>query len=71
MRRSSSAGDFFTSLAQIEIPFTAEPGQWSYHPGGASFALADGSVRFFAYRQNEVLDALATRASGEVNQLEH
>ncbi len=27
MRRSSSAGDFFTSLAQIEIPFTAEPGQ--------------------------------------------
>ena len=45
-------------------------GQWgfrSFHPGGANFAFADGSVKFIkdavsyqAYR------ALGTRAGGEV-----
>jgi prepilin-type processing-associated H-X9-DG protein len=40
---------------------------WSYHSGGANFALADGSVRFIPYSISaETLGALATRAGGEV-----
>lgn len=39
---------------------------WSYHDGGASFAFADGSVRFFRYQARSILPALATRAGGEV-----
>ena len=39
---------------------------WSYHPGGANFLSADGSVRFLAYGADAVLPALATRAGGEV-----
>lgn len=55
-------------------PFEFQPGRreqcdtlhyWSYHPGGANFALADGSSRFFAY-SNEVMEALATRNGHEV-----
>ncbi|HET6575836.1 MAG TPA: DUF1559 domain-containing protein [Fimbriiglobus sp.] len=38
---------------------------WSPHPGGANFALADGSVRFLRYAANDVLPALASRAGGE------
>jgi prepilin-type N-terminal cleavage/methylation domain-containing protein/prepilin-type processing-associated H-X9-DG protein len=39
----------------------------SFHPGGANFCLADGSVRFIADSASpEVLAALATRANGEV-----
>lgn len=38
---------------------------WSPHPGGAHFALADGSVRFVRYDADAVLPALATRAGGE------
>jgi prepilin-type processing-associated H-X9-DG protein len=39
---------------------------WSLHPGGANFALCDGSVRFLPYSADAVLPALATRAGGEV-----
>jgi prepilin-type processing-associated H-X9-DG protein len=39
---------------------------WSYHPGGANFLYADGSVHFLAYGADAVLPALATRAGGEV-----
>jgi prepilin-type processing-associated H-X9-DG protein len=39
---------------------------WSLHPGGANFALADGSVRFVSYRANNVLPALCTRSGGEI-----
>jgi prepilin-type processing-associated H-X9-DG protein len=37
---------------------------WSFHPRGAHFAFADGSVRFMPYSAG-VLPALATRAGGE------
>jgi prepilin-type N-terminal cleavage/methylation domain-containing protein/prepilin-type processing-associated H-X9-DG protein len=38
---------------------------WSLHPGGAHFALCDGSVRFIRYSAADLLPALATRAGGE------
>jgi prepilin-type processing-associated H-X9-DG protein len=39
---------------------------WSWHPGGANFALADGSVRQIPYSIcSTTLQALATRAGGE------
>jgi len=38
---------------------------WSPHPGGANFALADGSVRFITYGGADMLPALASRAGGE------
>ena len=40
---------------------------WSYHSGGANFALADGSVHFLAFSADEILPLLATRAGGEVH----
>jgi prepilin-type processing-associated H-X9-DG protein len=40
---------------------------WSFHTGGANFALADGSVRFFQYSAGTtVIPAMSTRANGEV-----
>ena len=50
---------------------------WSYHPGGAQWALADGSVRLLTYavdgKKNSstgdpptVLESMATRGNGEV-----
>jgi prepilin-type N-terminal cleavage/methylation domain-containing protein/prepilin-type processing-associated H-X9-DG protein len=39
---------------------------WSFHPGGANFLLADGSVQFLSYAADAVLPKLATRAGGEV-----
>jgi prepilin-type N-terminal cleavage/methylation domain-containing protein/prepilin-type processing-associated H-X9-DG protein len=39
---------------------------WSVHPGGAHFALADGSVRFLNYSASKVLEQMATRSGGEV-----
>ena len=43
---------------------------WSPHSGGANFALCDGSVRFIGYNANEIMPALASRAGGEVANLE-
>lgn len=44
-----------------------ENGFSSYHPGGAHFAMADGSVQFYSESTNQlVLFARATRADGEV-----
>jgi prepilin-type processing-associated H-X9-DG protein len=39
---------------------------WSLHPGGANFAIADGSARFLAYDRSPVIVGLATRSGGEV-----
>jgi prepilin-type N-terminal cleavage/methylation domain-containing protein/prepilin-type processing-associated H-X9-DG protein len=38
---------------------------WSYHPGGANFAFADGSVRLLRYNVDPILPALATRSGRE------
>ncbi|MBX3443979.1 MAG: DUF1559 domain-containing protein [Planctomyces sp.] len=40
---------------------------WSYHPGGAQFAFADGHVRFLSYSLDKSIQwALASRDGGEV-----
>lgn len=39
---------------------------WSFHPGGAHFIFADGSLHFLSYAADEVLPALATRDGSEV-----
>ena len=45
---------------------------WSYHPGGANFALADGSVRMVPYTiDSSVSVALATCAGGETVSLDY
>jgi prepilin-type N-terminal cleavage/methylation domain-containing protein/prepilin-type processing-associated H-X9-DG protein len=42
---------------------------WSHHPGGAHFLYADGSVHFLVYGADNVLQAMGTRAGGEVFEL--
>ena len=39
---------------------------WSWHPGGANFVYADGSVHFMTYDFDNIMPAMATRAGGEV-----
>jgi prepilin-type N-terminal cleavage/methylation domain-containing protein/prepilin-type processing-associated H-X9-DG protein len=39
---------------------------WSFHPNGANFLLADGSVRFINNSNNNILPQLSTRNGGEV-----
>lgn len=43
---------------------------WSLHPGGAHFALCDGSVRFLRYSAGPTLRPLATRAAGDTATLD-
>lgn len=38
---------------------------WSHHPGGAHFALCDGSVQFYSYQINDIITRLATRNGTE------
>jgi hypothetical protein len=49
---------------------------WSLHPGGANWALTDGSIRFMSYNaagpenvNSGVIGAMATRAGGETFQM--
>jgi prepilin-type N-terminal cleavage/methylation domain-containing protein/prepilin-type processing-associated H-X9-DG protein len=42
---------------------------WSWHPSGANFLYADGSVHFLTYPADEVMAAMGTRAGGEVVEL--
>ena len=39
---------------------------WSFHPGGANWLFADGSVRYLPYSAAALLPQLATRAGGEL-----
>lgn len=39
---------------------------WSWHPGGANFLYADGSVHFLPYTVDSILPAMGTRSRGEV-----
>jgi prepilin-type N-terminal cleavage/methylation domain-containing protein/prepilin-type processing-associated H-X9-DG protein len=44
---------------------------WSFHSGGANFALGDGSVRFVPYNTSPaVMNAMSTRAGGETLNLQ-
>ncbi|MEX1039941.1 MAG: DUF1559 domain-containing protein [Pirellulaceae bacterium] len=68
--------DVFDTSTGINGPFTVPGGATfafrpqgfsSYHPGGAHFALADGSVRLFTETINQItLSGLTTRAGEEV-----
>lgn len=42
---------------------------WSLHPGGAHFAMTDGSLHFLKYDASSIMPALATRVGGEVASL--
>jgi len=42
---------------------------WSWHPAGGNFLYADGSVHFLTYEADKVLQAMGTRASGEIFEL--
>ncbi len=75
---SSAAPDFYRAGSVNDPTDSHRYHFWSLHPGGGNWALCDGSVRFIAYTaagpQNTsgspytptVIEALATRAAGEV-----
>ena len=57
-----------TSAKKFNVHTSANNGGYqSMHPGGAMFALADGSVRFVGQSVDEsLIDTITTRKSGEV-----
>ena len=70
-----SNGDTSSTYAPLNfMPKPPDPQQWwemrgfrSFHPGGASFCLADGSVHFISETiEMSLYRALSTRAGGEV-----
>ncbi|MCO6045928.1 DUF1559 domain-containing protein [Aeoliella sp. ICT_H6.2] len=68
---NSGEGDNLLSTARgLHPPRDGEDSAlhfWSHHPAGGNFVYADGSVHLLAYDiDQELLDALATRAGGEV-----
>jgi len=70
----------YPSYICMSPPFKFGPGRvenpcdhfhfWSLHPGGANFALCDGSVRFLRYAVEPLMAALGSRAGGEVVSLD-
>jgi prepilin-type N-terminal cleavage/methylation domain-containing protein/prepilin-type processing-associated H-X9-DG protein len=67
--RNCWAGPYFFSAGTLDNlcdPFHF----WSLHSGGANFLFGDGSSRFLAYSADPVMPALATRAGGEIVELE-
>jgi hypothetical protein len=65
LRPDCSPGPYTFAPAKVSEP-CAIFHYWSLHPGGAWFALADGSSRFIAYPQASILPGLATRDGGEI-----
>jgi prepilin-type N-terminal cleavage/methylation domain-containing protein/prepilin-type processing-associated H-X9-DG protein len=63
--RGCGPGPFHFSPGAVADP-CAVFHHWSLHPGGANFALADGSVHFLRHASDAILPALATRGGGEV-----
>ncbi len=76
----SAAADFFRPGSVVDPTDKHRYHFWSLHPGGANWALADGSVRFMMYNVTQSpatvstlsttaplnpLEAMATRAGGE------
>jgi prepilin-type processing-associated H-X9-DG protein len=70
---ATAAPDFFRQGEIVDPLDQHRYHFWSLHPGGANWALADGSVRFIGYEaggpQNAasptVIEAMATRNGGE------
>jgi prepilin-type N-terminal cleavage/methylation domain-containing protein/prepilin-type processing-associated H-X9-DG protein len=71
-----AAGEWFRQGSQNDPNDIHRYHFWSWHPGGANWAFADGSVRFLTYSiaskqvlaSQNVLEQLATRNGGEVVQ---
>jgi prepilin-type N-terminal cleavage/methylation domain-containing protein/prepilin-type processing-associated H-X9-DG protein len=69
----TAAPDFFRDGAVQDPTDLHRYHFWSLHPGGANWALADGSVTFISYEAGgpenasspTVVEAMATRAGGE------
>jgi prepilin-type N-terminal cleavage/methylation domain-containing protein/prepilin-type processing-associated H-X9-DG protein len=62
-----SSDDGATKLGRCAVNCTNDREVYSFHPGGASAVMADGSVRFLkASMEMRMLARLATRAGGEV-----
>jgi prepilin-type N-terminal cleavage/methylation domain-containing protein/prepilin-type processing-associated H-X9-DG protein len=71
-------GDYASTHAPLNFfPYPSDPGNWprvisfrSRHPGGASFCLADGSVRFIPDTVDRLTyQRLSTRAGKEVAEM--
>ncbi len=81
--RAGSPGarpDFFRPGVAVDPQNLHRYHFWSFHPTGANWAFADGSVRFLTYAVDgprntstgggpTILEALATRRGGEVHEL--
>jgi hypothetical protein len=53
-------------LARLDEPCANVPRFGSWHPGGVTFVLGDGSVQMFSFNMSLVaLQQLATREGGE------
>jgi prepilin-type processing-associated H-X9-DG protein/prepilin-type N-terminal cleavage/methylation domain-containing protein len=64
---SGASGDGARVPGPCAINCTNDQQPYSFHPGGANFLFADGSVRFLQTGMDiRILAALATRAGGEV-----